>query len=376
MRKNWNNLFLFLFFVAGIQAQEIQNKLYKAGFENIQVKEGEDSLKVFFEHREFRSPYHSMRYADLLLQEMEKKPLVWIPLYHNTPIGEYHANSYRFSSLSEEDRRFYRQYNSFQEAYRFHLRIHPDFSARFGYYSDPFQIKFNLILDSRIYLAPGLSLQTGIAIPIQNNLDAQDTKPRLAPSMLHYFAQPANSHFVALSLGSFYYDRYGIDLQYRYDDLSSPWSFGLESGLTGFYWMTSGSIYSEDVNNLHAIADVEYRLPFENLSVKLSAGKFLFEDLGGRVDLIRQFGTVDLGLHISATDAGVTGGFQFAFSLWPGTIIRTKKLEVRTSEEFRWEYSYNNEEPVARRYRLGIPRLDHVLRQYNAEFVKGLDGGR
>ncbi|MDX1754304.1 MAG: YjbH domain-containing protein, partial [Salinimicrobium sediminis] len=339
-------------------------------------KQENDSLKVFFEHREFRSPYHSMRYAELLLGEEVEQDLVWIPLYHNTPIGRFDAGSYRFTELSKEDRLFYRQHNSFQEDYRFHFRIHPDFSARFGYYSDPFQIKFNLILDSRIYLAPGLSLQTGVAFPVKNNLDAQDTKLRLAPSMLHYFAQPVNSHFVTLSLGSFYYDRYGFDLQYRYNNLSSPWSFGLETGLTGFYWMTSGSIYSEDVNTLHAIADVEYRLPIENLNLKLSAGKFLFEDVGARVDLIRQFGTVDLGLHISATDAGVTGGFQFAFSFWPGTIVRTKKLELRTTEEFRWEYSYNNEDPVARRYRLGIPRLDDLLRQYNEGFVQSLEGRR
>lgn len=372
MRKIWSKFLFFLFFAAGLQAQEIKDKLYKAGFENIQVKEEEDSLKIFFEHREFRSPYHSMRYANLLLAGTENKHIIWIPLHHNTPVGRYTADSYKFNTLSKDDRLFYREHNSFQEDYRFHFRIHPDFSARFGYYSDPFQIKFNMILDSRIYLAPGLSLQTGIAIPIQNNLDAQNTKPRLAPSMLHYFVQPSNNHFLALSLGSFYYDRYGIDLQYRYNDLDSPWSFGLESGLTGFYWMTSGSFYSEDVNNLHAIADVEYRLPFENLNLKLSAGKFLFEDLGARVDLIKQFGTVDLGLHVSATDAGVTGGFQFAFSLWPGTIVRTRKVELRTTEEFRWEYSYNNEEPVARRYRLGVPRLDHVLRQHKEDFVQSL----
>ncbi|NJY64074.1 YjbH domain-containing protein [Salinimicrobium sp. CDJ15-81-2] len=359
-----------------MQAQEIKDRLYQAGFENIRVKQGKDSLKIFFEHREFRSPYHSIRYAQLLPGEEADQNLIWIPLYHNTPIGRFTADSYEFSGLSKEDRLFYRKHNSFQEDYRFHFRIHPDFSARFGYYSDPFQIKFNLILDSRIYLAPGLSLQTGIAFPVQNNLDAQDTKPRLAPSMLHYFAQPVNSHFVAVSLGSFYYDRYGFDLQYRYNNLSSPWSFGLETGLTGFYWMTAGSIYSEDINTLHAIADVEYRLPIENLNLKLSAGRFLFEDVGARVDLIRQFGTVDLGLHVSATDAGVTGGFQFAFSLWPGTIVRTKKLELRTTEEFRWEYSYNNEEPVARRYRLGVPRLDDMLRQYNEGFVQSLDGSR
>src|SRR5690606_20077532 len=160
--------------------------------------------------------------------------------------------------------------NSTSRGYRFSFRLHPDFSARFGYYSDPFQTKFNLILDTRLYLARGLSLNTGISFPVTNKLDAQDMSPRLAPSMLHYFTQPANGHFLAGSLGSFYSDRYGLDLQYRYAPLDSRWSFGLESGYTGYYWLNAGSFYAEELSDLYAVADVEYRLPFERLSLRLS----------------------------------------------------------------------------------------------------------
>ena len=371
MKKTWISFF-FLLLNLSLQAQELQKRLFEAGFENVQVREEKDTLKIFFEHREFRSPYHSMTYADLLLSETVEKELLWIPIHHNQPIGRYSAEEYKFSELTAADKAFFRRANELS-AYRFHFRIHPDFAARFGYYSDPFQIKFNMIVDTRIYLAPGLSLQTGVSVPIQNNLDAQDMNPRLAPTMLHWFSQPANSHFLAVSLGSFFYDRYGLDLQYRYAPLDSRWSFGLETGLTGFYWMNAGSFYSEELSAFHAIADAEVRLPFENLSLKLSAGQFLFEDKGARVDLIRQYGGAEIGLHAAVTDEGVSGGFQFAFSFWPGTILRTKKLELRTTEEFRWEYSYNNEDPVARSYRLGIPRLDDLLRRYNEEFVQSLD---
>ena len=138
MKKSWINFFLFLFFTAGIKAQEIQDRLYKAGFENIQVKEEVDSLMIFFEHREFRSPYHSIHYASLITKDLTAEPVVWVPLHHNTPIGKYSTRTFEFYNLSREERSFYRKNNAFQEAYRFHFRIHPDFSARFGYYSDPF----------------------------------------------------------------------------------------------------------------------------------------------------------------------------------------------------------------------------------------------
>ncbi|GHA46160.1 hypothetical protein GCM10007103_29060 [Salinimicrobium marinum] len=373
MRKVWINIIFYL--AAGLlQAQELRQTLFDAGFENVQVKEQDDSLKVFFEHREFRNPYHSMRFANLLLQHSGflEKPLVWIPLYHNTPIGSYTAGDFSFKELSANDRKFFRKENHFFRDYRFHLRVHPEVSARFGYYSHPFQTKFNLILDSRIYVAPGLSLQSGIAIPVENSLDNQSMKLRAAPSMLHYFAQPFNRHFIGLSLGSFYYDRYGVDFEYRYAPMEQAWSFGFQTSLTGFYWLHGTSVYSEQMNNLLAIADVEYRLPMENLSVQLSAGQFLFEDRGARLDLIKQFGTVDLGLHVASTEAGFSGGFQFAFSLWPGSFYRNKHVELRTTEEFRWEYSYNNEDPVARNFRLGMPRLPDLLRQYKEGFLKSL----
>ncbi|UJH89858.1 YjbH domain-containing protein [Antarcticibacterium sp. 1MA-6-2] len=368
MRKHWIS-FCLACFCCAVQAQDIEKKLFEAGFENVQVKQEKDTTKVYFEHREFRSPFHSMRYANLLLQE-EQKELIFVPLHHSRPIGNYTADTFEFSALSKEDRRFFRDEIS---GYRFHFRIHPDLSARFGYYSSPFQVKFNVVLDSRIYLAPGLSVQTGISIPVENSLDAQDMKPRLAPSMLHYFIQPVNSHFVALSVGTFYYDTYGIDFQYRYAPLDGQWSFGLEAGYTGFYWLNADGFYSEDLEDLHLVTDVEFRPNFQNLSFKLSGGQFMFGDRGIRADMIKQFGTVDVGLHGGWSDLGTTAGFQIAFPLFPGKIYRNRHLEIRTTEEFRWEYNYNNEEPVTRSYRIGMPRISDVLRQYNSNLMKNLD---
>lgn len=368
MKKTWINLFL-IFFASALQAQNL-DKLYRNGFENIQVWESRDTIKVFFEHREYRNPFHSMYFADLLTPEIKEKELVWVPVYHNRPIGNYSSGSYEFSPLSRADRIFFSEENQLFKGYRFHFRIHPEFIARFGYYDHPFQIKFNLILDTRIYLAPGLSLQTGISFPLENSLDAQDMEPRIAPSMLHYFLQPVNSHFFAFSAGTFYYDRYGVDLQYRYYNFENPWSFGIESGITGFQRFNSGSFYTESMNDIYFVGDAEYRLPFDNLSFKLSLGQFLFDDKGVRFDLLKQFGTVDVGLHAAYTEAGASAGFQLAFSLWPGTIYRSKKIELRTTEEFRWEYSYNNEDPVARKFRLGTPRLSDILRQYHESFIQ------
>jgi len=374
MRKVWIKIVICMLGMY-TQAQDLQDSLYIAGFENVSIQGGNDSLNVFFEHREFRNPYHSMRYAELLISNESTnqiKGLNFIPVFHNIPIGKYHSDNYDYSALTKAEREFYQSQNKVLKNYRFSLRIHPEVISRFGFYSDPFETKFNLNLDTRIYLASGLSVQTGIAIPIVNNLDNQSLQLRPAPSMIHYFNQPWDHNFISFSLGSFYNNRFGLDLEYRYADFSKRWSYGVASGLTGFYWFNGLNLYSEPINDIYLTANLEYRLPLENLSVKLTAGQFLYKDKGVRFDLIKQFESAEIGLFASATDIGTTTGFQFAFSLFPGKIVRTRKFEVRTTEEFRWEYTYNNVDPVAQNFRLGMPRLSDILRQYNQNFLNSL----
>jgi hypothetical protein len=80
---------------------------------------------------------------------------------------------------------------------------------------------------------------------------------------------------------------------------------------------------------------------------------------------------LDFGLHISNTENGNAIGFQVAFPIFPGKIIRTRNFELRTTEEFRWEYSYFVANPVARYFRTGTPTLENVIRQYQNGFIQG-----
>ena len=364
----WAALSLAVWLMSGpLSAQDLRERLWDAGFEQVHVHETTDTVTVFFEHRLFRTPYHSLLYASMLADE--SRAIAWVPLYHNRPMGVYEGKGFTYRVLNEEERMFFKQKNNLAQGYRFHFRISPDFSARFGNFDDPFQTKTNVIVDTRVYLLPGLSVQAGLVFPLENSLDAQEKNIRIAPSHLHYFSELLPSHFLSITGGLFHYDRYGIDLQYRYARLDRSWSIGVESGFTGYYFLPPGSIYSEGLSDLSLVMDIEYRLPIENMSVQLSAGQFLFSDRGVRADLIKQFPSIEVGFHAALTQAGTTAGFQVAFPLFPGKILRGKKVEVRTTEEFRWEYTYNNEAVVARQYRLGTPRLADQLRQYNGRFV-------
>ncbi|AWW32594.1 hypothetical protein DN752_21940 [Echinicola strongylocentroti] len=350
----------------------LEKVLYSHGFEQVHIREVGDSLEVFFEHRNFRNPKQSMEFATRIISDAGvDKSLVLIPSYHNQPMVAYNVGQGTFRRLAPEEWRYYKANNNKMAGYRFHFRIMPEVAARFGYYERPIQAKTNIIIDSRIYLLPGLSVQTGILIPVQNSLDNQDMLPKLAPSQLTFFKHWENDHFMMANIGTFFSNRYGADFQYRYAPVESRWSVGAGVAYTGFYYLQSSQFYMENPDDWMLIADVEYRTPIEDVSLKLSGGQFLYKDRGARLDVIKQFGNVDIGVFGALSKAGNTIGFQFAFPLYPGKILRGKKLELRTTEEFRWEYNYHNENSIVQGFRTGIPKLTDITRQYNGRFIRG-----
>jgi hypothetical protein len=361
--------FCFLSF-AGMAQTELKEMLRSAGFEQLRIKEEGDTLKIFFEHRNFRNPYASLQLASAILDGKTEKELKFVLLYHNRPMVIYDEKSLKFHTVSKEDRKWFKEFNWLPD-YRFNFRLMPDFSVSFGNLEMPYANRTNIILDTRIYIFPGFSLHTGLLIPINNTLDSRDMKLNLGPTHLSYFMARASRHFVIAHGGLFLSDRYGGELQYRYAPLSSQLSMGISGSLTGFYIISNGVFYKGSMENWTTLLDIEWRLPLTGLVLKGTAGQFLFGDRGYRVDFIRQFGSLDFGLHLANTDYGRAVGFQMAFPLFPGKIIRSKSFELRTTEEYRWEYSYFQNDPAGRYFRTGMPRLEDVIRQYQVHFIQG-----
>jgi hypothetical protein len=349
---------------------EMVEVLKSHGFEQVHLSEEGDTIVILFEHRNFRSPYESVRFASAVVDSA--LPIRWGVISHNRLIATYGGDGLGYRKPTSGMKRKFNELNDISGGYRFHFRLQPDFAARFGKFDQPVMSKTNLILDTRIYLLPGLSLQGGMLIPIENRLDTQALNVRLSPTHLNYFWEPVDNHYFNVAAGFFFSDRYGLDLQYRYADFVSNWSMGMEASLTGFYFFPPGSLFTGSLDERVLLLDVEYRLPWPYVSVRLSGGQFRFGDRGFRFDAIRQYSSIEFGAFASKTVAGVTAGFQVAFPLFPGSLVRGRRVELRTTDEFRWEYSYDNELPIARRFRLNSPRLSDQLRQYHSSHMRYL----
>lgn len=336
-------------------------------FENLTLDSS--THRLFYEQRLYRNPLIGL----LELSQVMKNEAIteYVPMYQGVPIAAYRPSEpWRTSLLTSEERKRLRRLIPYGPGrYKVDFRIQPEVIANFGFKLDPFQTKTSLLLQSQLYLSRGLVLNVGVLFPIVNNYDNQPMNIRPAPIYLNQFLALDHQNFVSGSVGLFYSNQYGVNVQYRRANLTKPWSFGLEASITGDYYYPETGIYYEPMKQGMVLADVAYRINKRDITLKLTGGQFLYQDRGVRLDFIRQFYSVEVGLFATKTTRGSTAGFNFAIPIPPGKIAQSNRLRVRTTEEFRWEYTYNGSGAnVGSRYRVGN-QLDALLRQYHGQYL-------
>ncbi|TAE28706.1 MAG: hypothetical protein EAZ91_14560 [Cytophagales bacterium] len=324
---------------------------------------------VLYEQRLYRNPLIGMLELGAVVSRPATRDL--IPLHQGVPIARYRLSpSLNVTPLSLSERQAIKQLAPFRPTrYKLDFRLQPELIARFGFKSNPFETKTNLLLQTQLMLWRGMALNIGATFALINDLDNERTGVRPGPVFLNQFLALDRQNFLSLSLGAFHNNQYGLNAQYRWADLSGPWSFGVEGSLTGFYFFPARSYYYERPNQLMLFADVAYRLPVHALTLKLQAGQYLDQQRGVRFDLIRQFTNVEIGFFVTKLPVSSTLGFNFAIPVPPGRVVQGRHTRLRTSEEFRWEYNYNGSANVGAPYRLGT-RLDALLRQYHRDYLR------
>lgn len=336
-------------------------------FENVRVDSASGS--VYYEQRLYRNPFIGLYELKQALSDSEIN--TYIPMFQGVPVGKYTLkNQLEFSPLTAAERRAQKSISKFplhKSNYKFDFWIQPYFASIFGNFEKPIQSNTSVALQSQLYLLPGLSFQFGILFPITNDLDNRPKIIRPSPIFLNQFYATGN-HFFSASAGFFQNEQYGLNLQYRHADLKSPWSFGLEAGLTGDYYYYKHGMYYDDLENLLLIGDIAYRFSALDLTLKVSGGHYLGNDSGARAELLRQFTNIEIGFYAMTTTNGSTIGFNFAIPIPPGKLLQGKHARLRTTDEFRWEYTYTRGYKIGERYRLGY-QLDQKLRQYQSDYL-------
>ena len=372
MKIKWFLLAFMMLHCLSVSAQDLQalkNKLSELGFENINVlpdKIENDTLRfiVGLEHRSLNNPLDIVALAKLVASDygLRKITVVVQKRGQNMFMVEDHAKNI-FSTVNDNIARDLNRNFSINK-YRLNVFYLPDVGIRFGYFDNPIQAKINVLLGTELLLGRGLSLFTTVAIPVSNDLDNENRGVGIGPTYLEYFNQFIPNNYLLISTGLFFDNRYGFDFQYRFYPFDSQLSLGLNYSYTGFYYFPKSSIYFEAVKDQMVLLDAEYYFRMINSSVLVQVGRFLDQQLGVYFEVNKQYRNIELGLFGVSNERGFNAGFQFMIPLIPNKIFRTKHLEFRGKEDYRWSYSFSNEGQIGGRFSNSF-NLTQGLRRFN-----------
>lgn len=121
-------------------------------------------------------------------------------------------------------------------------------------------------------------------------------------------------------------------------------------------------------------AKADYYERVSRLQVQLTAGRFVYGDYGGRLDVTRHFGDYAIGVYGVLTGGEHNAGFHFAIPMMGRRQRRSGRIRLRLPEYFNWEYSMVShyryaEDNMGREY---TTRADEnrSARYFQAEYIQ------
>ena len=383
-----------------INSYAINNLLIKDGFENVSSVLNDTLIVVAFENRRYRDNGRAIAEVLLKLGEnfQQSKPIDFnlILLYQKVPMLLIRVNSQDYDNLKNQvidmeefnarmlvTTNYISEFNLLKEkkgenpsVFKPDIVVIPQIKTQFGNFDNPVQSNINLIPELNIQFTKGLSFQGQLIIPLQNDFyfDTVGKEVRPGNITLNQFVRLEDDFYLDATAGFFDKNRAGLNLEIRKNIANGQFGIGANVGYTtGYSYTGNWTEYLDYENYLTALLELEYRyLPFD-LTGTLQAGNFLYNSLGVRFDVVRQFGEVDIGFYALVASGEINGGFNGGFNivipLPPKKYMKLKYAGIRPSHRFNWEYRAKGFLRAGIMYKTGH-RLHELFLDFNPDQIK------
>ncbi len=194
-----------------------------------------------------------------------------------------------------------------------------------------------------LQMAKGLSFTGQLLVPVINNFS--DDKVRAGIVTLNQAIRLPYQVFAQASVGLFNHRRYGA--AFSAVKYTSNGIFGIGTTLSYTSWSpVSGNILSDfyEKNNLvTARINGSLRWPTHDLVFNASIGRFLYQDVGIKIEAVRQFGETRIGLFAMRTSLIENAGFSILLTLPTKKYKEINKLRLRTQRYFNYTYRFRGQ---------------------------------
>jgi hypothetical protein len=192
-----------------------------------------------------------------------------------------------------------------------------------------------------------------VILPIQNELDEQGDYVRPGIVSINQTVRLRGDTFVSLSGGYFSDNRYGVDLESRTYLQGRRFALGARIGYTGYAGIRDGSWSQSSMGRLSAALTTDVYVRQYSLLIRSGLERFAYGDFGWRVDVVRTFGEVQLGLFGLVSEGENNAGFSIAIPLFGRKYGNPASLRIRPARTFDWEYRYRGFPSTGLRYETG-----------------------
>ncbi len=361
------------------------DRLVRAGFANVAAVVEDGRLVVTFENARYRDERRALREASALLlpEPDDSLGLVLVPTLRVVPIlaARYPAPSAPLDSagaaaasrtpadvsldLSNVPSKVLSARRASSSFGRIDIVAHPWFEAAFGNYDNPIASRTGIAPEVRVALLPGLSLSAQALFTLQDDLPTGESRVRPGLVTLNHLARLPKNVFVSTTAGAFTPNRYGVDVEARAYVFDGRGWLGGNVASTGQAYFRKEGWERDPPNGRTALVDVGWFVRRWDLTLTGSAGTFLDNARGLRVEVRRGFGELEVGGFGVASNIGRNAGLSIRMPLPGARYAVPVVVRARQAEAFSWSYRYQSFVPTGRSYRAAgvLESVDRSLRR-------------
>jgi hypothetical protein len=298
-------------------------------------------------------------------------------VYDNGSSGNLFNVSSDIDSLNIFLRKTRLQHKSFR---KIDLIFLPGINMQFGNYDNPVEWQLSISPTIQTSLWKGMLLSAQMLIPLYNELQQSDEN-RIRPGIVaidQLFRLPKDV-FLNTSVGIFsyqnkisseeIYQRYGFYNDIRKYFFNSNFCSGGYLSFTGQIRYGKGVLDYWPPDKFTYGLYGEYRQTKYDLTTRLTAGKYLYNDFAIRLDVSRQFKEVSIGFFVLKSDLGYNGGFNFIIPLSPRKQLKPSFFRINLARYFNYEYDATSVYPGAATLETNSD-LDETMHHFNSGYLK------
>lgn len=336
--------------------EELTTALVTHGFENVMVSgRSGGTVRIYYENRVYRYQLRAMGIVLALANETLQAPWTteMIPLKAGVPIVSVTSRSddyTRFTSGAVDEKAFAAsliistdpavpdlqgsENGSFR---RVDVSAGPTFNVELEQLDDSMRGQLNIVPQIEAGVAKGILATAQLVIPIVNEFEEEASGVRPGRATLDWLHRhgPAVGLFRA---GIFNPERYGLSLE------AGRWAWGdrflltARGDFTGKLALLDGVWEYSDIDVFTYSVGAQYMYPFLDVAVKASFGRFLGEEEGGRFDLRRALGELEIGFFAIKTESESLGGILLDVPLPLARYSKPSGVRFKTVPTLTWEY--------------------------------------